>query len=244
MSCVGDARARGLLSEALRLAMPVVKTGLAAKPSAWALLRTVEQLLLSRNESGGLGIKPAALHTPVLELIRYLAANPLDGETRLALVKLLSVQLTGTYGVPVAAAATITLTQNDTTIVDGRELTGIVKPDPEFERIKPFFEAALTWLDSQSPVVLGRTVLPAELLTVPADDIISAMTRLIDYAGTRLVDETDMKFIEQLMPVAVATVPHSSNPDVDLVLIRHVAGACALAGRVQGHATLRKRSFS
>ncbi len=62
---------------------------------------------------------------------------------------------------------------------------------------------------------------------------------MIDYAGSRLVDETDVNFIEQLLTVAVATAPHSSNPDVDLVLIRHVAGAYALAGRVQ-----RARDFA
>jgi hypothetical protein len=227
LSCIRDARARGLLKEALQLAMPVVKTGIAAKASAWALLRTVEQLLLSR------GIKPAELHEPVLELIRYLAANPLDGETRLALVNLLSVQVTGTYGVPVTAVATIALAHEEVTLVDARELTGIVRPVPEFEDIKPFYKAATSWLSRQSPFVLGRTALPAELLTIPADDAISAIAKLIDHAGSKLADGTDVKFIEQLMAVAVATAPHSSNPDVDLVLIRHVAGAYALSGWVQ-----------
>ena len=215
------------------------KTGPAAKPSAWALLRTVEQLLLSRNEAGGLGIDPVGLQIPVLELIHYLAANPIDGETRLALAKLLSVQVTGTYGVPILALATIALAEQGTTIVDSPELTGILKRVVDFEDIKPFYRAATLWLSRETPVVLGRTVLPAELLTIPADDAISAITRMIDYAGSRLVDETDVNFIEQLLTVAVATAPHSSNPDVDLVLIRHVAGAYALAGRVQ-----RARDFA
>jgi hypothetical protein len=193
LACVGDARARGLLKEALQLALPVKKTGPAAKPSAWALLRTVEQLLLSRNESGGLGIDPVGLQIPVLELIHYLAANPVDGETRLALAKLLSFQVTGTYGVPVIALATIALAEHEPTIVDSPELTGILKPVPEFENIKPFYQAATLWLSRETPVVLGRTVLPAELLTIPADDAISAITKMIDYAGSRLVDETDFQ---------------------------------------------------
>jgi hypothetical protein len=62
---------------------------------------------------------------------------------------------------------------------------------------------------------------------------------MIDYVGSRLIDETDFNFIEQLLAVAVATTPHSSNPDIDLILIRHVAGAYALAGRVQ-----RARDFA
>jgi hypothetical protein len=65
----------------------------------------------------------------------------------------------------------------------------------------------------------GHPPLPAELLTIPADDAISAIAKMIDYAGSRLVDETDFNFIEKLLTVAVATAPHSSNPDVDL---RHV----------------------
>jgi hypothetical protein len=125
------------------------------------------------------------------------------------------------------------------TVVDSPELTGILRPVPEFDDIKPFFQGAIEWLSRESPVFLGRAVLPAKLLSMPADDAISALTKMIDYAGSRLVDETDFKFIEQLLAVAVATVPHSSNPDVDLVLIRHVAGAYALAGRVQ-----RARDFA
>ena len=207
--------------------MPVTKTGVAAKASAWALLQTVEQMLLSQ------GIKPAELHEPVLELIRYLAANPLDGETRLALVNLLSVQVTGTYGVPVTVVATMTLASEEIALVNARELTGIVKSAPEFEDIMPFYEAAVSWLSRQSPFVLGRTALPAALVTIPPDDVISALTKLIDHAGSQLADGNDIKFIEQLMAVAVATAPHSSNPDVDLVLIRHVADAYALSGRVQ-----------
>jgi hypothetical protein len=239
LACVDDARTRGLLKEALQLATPVERTGPTAKPSAWVLLRIVEQLLLSRNEVGGLGIDPAKLQEPVLELIHYLAANPVDGETRLALAKLLSVQMTGTYGMPIIALATIALAEHGSTIVDSSELAGILKPVPEFEDIKPFFQEAISWLGRETPIVLGRTVLPAELLTVPADDVVSVLTKFIDYTGSRLVDDTDFNFIEQLLAVAVATAPHSSKPDVDLILIRHVAGAYAIAGRVQ-----RARDFA
>jgi hypothetical protein len=234
LACIRDADARGFVQDALALAMSLELTGKFAQRSAWALLHALEQLLIRRNEDGELGIHPADLDQPILALVRYLAQNPADGETRIALAKLLSVQVTGTYGLPVIAAATLKLAQ-ETPVPTAQSAPTRQRAvgESDFSEIGPFFRAAMEWLAAQGMVVLGRTVLPETLITAPADRLIYILSRMIEHVGHRLKVDSDFTYLEKLLTVAAATAPHTSTPNIDLVLIRLVAGMYVLAGRVQ-----------
>ncbi|QOF72459.1 hypothetical protein IG197_05110 [Aminobacter sp. SR38] len=233
LACIRDADARGLFSEALALAMALELTGEHAQRSAWALLHAVEQLLIRRDQHGGLGIDPADLDLPVNALLGYLASSPADGETRQALAKLLSVKVTGTYGLPMIAAATLKLVQAapaPTSNSTGLRARG--QADYE-ESLMPFLKSALQWLADQGVVVLGRTTLPGPLLNGQADALMLGLSGLIERVSQGLRDGSDIDYIQKLLAIAVATAPHTSTPNIDLVLIRLVGGAYVTAGRVQ-----------
>jgi hypothetical protein len=233
LACIRDAEARGLFSEALSLAVTLELTGEHAQRSAWALLHAIEQLLIRRDEHGGLGIDPADLDQPVNSLLRYLAHNPADGETRQALAKLLSVRVTGTYGLPVIATATLKLLQAAPAPTGGlTSLRARGKADYD-EILMPFLKSALLWLADQRIVVLGRTTLPASLLNGQADTLIYGLSRMIEHVGQGLRDDSDIDYLQKLLAIAVGTAQHTSTPNIDLMLVRLVAGAFVHAGRVQ-----------
>lgn len=233
LACIRDAEERGLFSEALALAMTLELTGEHAQRSAWALLHAIEQLLIRRDEHGGLGIDPADLDRPINSLLRYLAHNPADGETRRALAKLLSVRVTGTYGLPMIATATLKLVQAAPAPTGGStRLQARGQVDYE-EILTPFLKSALQWLADQGIVILGRTTLPAALLNGQADALIQGLSRLIEHVGQSLRDDSDIDYIQKLLAIAVGTASHTSTPNIDLMLVRLVAGAYVHAGRVQ-----------
>jgi len=232
-TCARDAMARGFLNEALSLAAGVVLEGPSARQSAWVLLEVIEQLLIRRDDKGQLAIAPKDMRGPILTLVRYLANNPGDGGTRLAVCKLLSVQLTGTYGLPVIAAATLNLLEVTPRKIAADRHDYPLTARPDFDDIKPFFKAALTWLSDQKFVLLGRTPLPATLITGSPDELLATIIRMIEHAGNRLSDETDFDFIEKLLAVGSGLVPHTTTPNADLILISLVGDMYVLAGRVQ-----------
>lgn len=233
LACIRDADARGLFSEALALAMTLELTGEHAQRSAWALLHAIEQLLIRRDEHGGLGIDPADLDRPVRALLGYLALNPADGETRHALAKLLSVKVTGTYGLPVIATATLNLVQA-APAPTGNSTRLQTRGQVDYEEsLMPFLKSALQWLADQGVVVLGRTTLPAALLNGQADVLMNGLSALIEHVSQGLRDGSDIDYIQKLLAIAVATAPHTSAPNIDLMLIRLVGGAYVSAGRVQ-----------
>lgn len=198
LMCIRDADARGLFEEALELAMYVELTGALAKQLTWALLHAVEQLLIRRNKDGELGIDPSNLGEPIMRVVRYLAHNPADGETRVALAKLLSAQVTGSYGLPVIAAAMLKLAQETPVPLAQNLVTqqGAVG-ESDFDDIAPFVVGAMQWLAQQSIVIPGRTVLPETLITAPADRLIFILARMIEYVGHGLRDGSDVNYLKK-----------------------------------------------
>ena len=96
---------------------------------------------------------------------------------------------------------------------------------------KPFLKAAFAWMEAEEPVVVGRSVLPSNLLTEPADEVVSAVADYLTHAPPGAFEDTSVMLTWLAFGASVA--PHSSNPDYDLRLIRLVAGKLASAGNVQ-----------
>src|SRR5690606_27338007 len=97
-----------------------------------------------------------------------------------------------------------------------------------------FFKAAMQWLAAQGMIVLGRTTLPQALVAEQdVDRHIYVLSRMIEHDGHALKADSDITHLEKLLAVAVATAPHTSTPNIDLVLTRLVAGMYVNIGRVQ-----------
>jgi hypothetical protein len=230
--CIEDARARGLRQEALRLAASIELTGDVARRAAAVLVRAVRELLLLRAETGQLIVNPNELREPVHKLVRYLTQNPDDGVTRGALVQLLSIPITGSFGLPIITVVTLDLADK-ATIVRKNKPAKDSPPSFSADDFVAFLKPAFDWMEREGPLLPGRSVLPAELLTASAEVLTREITNLIQYIGNRLVSKEDMKYFENVLFLGLVVAPHSSDPGADLILLRLAAGQLILAGRVQ-----------
>ena len=84
---------------------------------------------------------------------------------------------------------------------------------------KPFLNSALDWLRSEDPILIGKLALPAELLTEPADAVLSAIASYIERIP--IADTNDIDFLWLWLTLAArGPAPHGSDPDVDLRMYR------------------------
>lgn len=229
--CAADARARGLPKEALSLLLPEFAMGRISRRLVMSCLQSLEQLLVQPADHGKPFKDEAVVREAVLELIRYLASNPEDGSLRGGLVTVLSPQISGTTGLFLIAMTALDLSTQDTAIRRDH-----LKPDGrsvDLGDLPKFLEPILRWMEQESPIVIGRCILPTELLATPADSLMDPIKRLLQGEASKLADEGDISTFEKLLFAAVLVAGHSSNPSDDLNLIRLGAAKLALAGRVQ-----------
>ena len=230
--CIEDARARGLRGEALTLAATLELKGDIARRAAAVLVRSVTEILLQRTDAGHLVVDPKDLREPVLKLIRYLSLKPEDSATRVALVRLLSIAVTGSFGLPIIAAVTLDLAK-ETAITLGSKVARDPSSAFSTDDFMAFAKRGFEWMKEESPILAGKSVLPAELLNAPADELIREITNLVQYVGNRLVSDEDITYLENVLFLGLVVAPHSSVPCHDMDLLRLAAGKLAQAGRVQ-----------
>jgi CHAT domain len=227
--CAADARARKLPKEALRLLLTSVPAGRMSQRLAISYLRSIEQALIQGAE-GRRTMRDDIVRESVSELIRYLSRNPDDGTTRGGLITVLSPPISGTAGLGFIAIAALELSQQGVAI---RPQAIQHRPSVDLRDLSKFVEPILEWLSRQSPVAIGRCKLPGELLTVPADNLIGPLERLLQGEAGRVATEADWLTFEKLLFAAVLIARHSSDPDDDLRLLHLGAAKLARGGRVQ-----------
>ncbi|WP_292040076.1 MULTISPECIES: CHAT domain-containing protein [unclassified Brevundimonas] len=229
MACVGDALARNLVVHAFDLAVPLPKTNNQQQRGERLLLRTLEQILLSARSDGGGLIDMERFADAVLELIQRLAQDPTNRNLRVRLIALVQPSLSGTTGLAVLAVVVLRLASRPVALRKGSAL-GTAGMDWLMDR-KAFLEQAFAFLSSEQPVVIGRLSLPKALMTEPADEVVSAIVAYLNYAPAG--DEADNKDLLRWLALGAAAVPHTSDPDYDLRMIRLVAGKLASSGEAQ-----------
>lgn len=235
LACSVNAHAHGMWAATLQLVRPA-ELAVNHSLEMYAtdlLLDSLERALIERDRD----FVVEQLLVPLHELLAYLARNPQDAERRVALIGLLSVQAAGIIGLPILAMATLELARAGMPI----EPAPRAKPSREFspDAFAEFFTGALSWLSENSPIVIGRTKLPKELLTSSADDLLHAIDHMAQLAGERNDDSADLEFMEQIAILGILVAPHSSSPNEDLTFLRLAAGRFAVAGRAQ-----RARDFA
>lgn len=226
--CVQDALHRGLPVHAYRLCLPADKADEFDKPRARLLLEAMESLFLNLGPTGVPQTAVGDIQLGIAALLRYLANHPSDGSIRVSLERVLSVQVAGTLGLVLIASAILDLMRNPLPLRDPTTRRE-AKMDWLITR-KEFLDAAFKWLSAESPVVLGRTALPAELVTEPADDVLSAVIDALQELGNRL---DDVETLTSWLMLGVSIAPHSADPDQSFSMVRLVAGKLATMGRRQ-----------
>ena len=229
MASVSDALSRKLLVEAFDLAMPLPSASGQVERGERLLLETLEALLLVASKGQTLPVAQDRFQAAMIALIERLAVSPDKRALRVGLVELMQPAIAGTVGLALMAAAVLKLASRPIKLRKGAA-PGRAGMDWLMKR-KTFLNAAFAWLKAEEPIVIGRSMLPAGLLTEPPDEVLSAITSYLSYAPPGKLDDTKPMLIWLAFGAAVA--PHSSDPDYDLRLIRSVAGKLASAGDLQ-----------
>lgn len=225
---VRHARRRKLYMHALDIAT----AGKIERPAAaHFILNIVEDLSLSRDEQDRLVISGNQLKTAIEMVITYLADNPTDSHTRSRLARVLSLEVTGTVGMALIAVIALDFMRRPLTPISIDRPEGL-SPEQLSDKLD-VIKNAWNWLDSQSPIMFGRTVLPESLLTVPADDLAPTVITMMKYIIGRIQDEGDFKHLRLWMMLGAAINPHTSARDYDLQVLRLGAVAFAMTGQVQ-----------
>lgn len=229
MASVSDALMRKLLVDAFEFAMPLPPTPELAQTGERLLLETLEALLLVSNKEGNLPVSLDRFQAAVLSLIERLAANPGNQALRVGLVELMQPNLAGSAGLGLIAVSVLQLASRPVRIRKGGALRQ-AGMDWLMER-EPFLTTVFAWMRTEEPIVIGQSVLPANLLTEPADEVVSAIIHYLTHEPPGTLEDTKTMLLWLAFGAAVA--PHSSAPDCDLCLIRLVAGKLASTGDLQ-----------
>jgi tetratricopeptide (TPR) repeat protein len=226
--CAADARARGLTIEALRILL--TGGGVSGRIAA-SVLQSIEQVFIQRFSEEELETNDDLLREAISHLVRYSSRNPDDSGIRGGLSTILSPPISGTSGLFLIATAALELSKQDT--ATRRNQVRQDRPSVELSDLPKYVEPIMKWMSQQSPIAIGRCVLPKELLAAPADSLVGPLERLLQGQAGKLVDDGESNIFEMLLFAAMLIARHSSSPDDDLSLLRLGASKLALAGRVQ-----------
>jgi hypothetical protein len=229
LACVRDALRRQLIFHAFEFALPAPKT--ASLLTQWQdlLLEGLERVFLLSGPGGSLVLPFERVLAALTALIDSLGADPSNQSLRVRLAKLLGPSIAGMTGLALMAAVAMKLASRPV-LAEPTITPGTAGADWLSEH-EPFLRSALAWLKGEEPLVIGRTVLPKELVTEPADEVLSAITELLSHASLNSRDDAlDLQF---WLTFAAAVAPHSSDPDFDLRLIRLVSERLVGAGYSQ-----------
>ncbi|MET1110413.1 MAG: hypothetical protein ABWX67_02690, partial [Allosphingosinicella sp.] len=229
MACVDDAIKRSLPVHALSLVLPLPSTDAQAERGERLLLRTLNDLLLVAGRNNVWPVDHDRFEAGVLALVERLADDPNKRSLRVQLVQLLEPAVAGTAGLAMLAMIVLHLASRPVALHKGRSL-GTANMEWLLQH-EEFIEAAFSWMKSEEPLVIGRSRLPAELLTESADEVLSGIADFLTVAptGTQADEQAHLAWLA----LGSAIAPHASDPDYDLRLIRLAAGKLASTGAGQ-----------
>ena len=219
-----NARARNLPMQAAQLANPADLDTNLAEHAAQILLWSVERLVLSRGAE-----RHDVLSDAVVQILRYLAVNPANAHVRERLDELLSIDVSGSVGTVVLAHALLRLVPD--------QFAALAEPPPVVAKLNPdqftqFFEDAIRWLNIQGGVDLASVVLPKSLLSLPADEALQHLKRLLQYVVHEDLEDTT-EYIQLIVVAAFAIAPHATRRDDDLVILRLATSRLVMSGEGQ-----------
>jgi len=229
MACVRDMLSRKLIPQAFKLVMPLPSTSAQVEQGERYLLRILKDVLLLNGKDGAPLLQSEEFQAAIVSLLERLAAHPENQALRVGLVNLLQPSVAGMNGLVLIAYIVINLSSNPVQLENRRSP---VEADISwlYER-KLFLQKAFSWLKSESPVVLGRSIFPKSLLTEPAAQVISAIEKYLAFSPIESDEVADS--LQQWLALGTSITPHSSNPDDDLRLMKLVATRLARLGHTQ-----------
>ena len=226
-----EALQRGQPAQALQIVLPDSESADVVEATASSILTALERVVLTRDDEGDIGIDPDTAGSAISHVLRYLAHHPADGSMRMRLVDVMSAQSMGGLGLAALATVALNLAREPSVPRTAPQLGDRpVRSSPE--DVLAFMKVALPWLSDNGPIYLGRTTLPVNLLTGPADGLIEGAELLL--AHYEPVDSAaEAEIFDKLVAAALSIVLHGTDTDADLTIMRIAAVRLALASRFQ-----------
>ena len=226
MAAIDDALRRRLLVHAFELARREARLPGFSQRRDRLLLDALKGLFLNPSKDERFAVPMEDIQSAIVSLIRSLANHPDTHNLRIGLTALVQPSIAGTSGLALMASVVLSLASEPLGL-EKRPLPGKAAADWIVEH-KPFVRSLFAWLKSEEPIVIGRFTTPANFLTEPADEIVSAIADYIEHAP--VASDEDVHAVQTWLALGAAVAPHSSDPDFDLRLLRLAAGKLASAG--------------
>lgn len=228
MAAVDDAIARALPIHAFELVQPLPIGAHAARGERY-LIHVLGQIFLLAGSKGAWPIGRERVEDAIVALLKRLADDPSRADLRVSLSELLEAPASGTDGLAILA------------IINAKLANQTIKALPDafistagmewLMEKKPFMESVFQWIKSEEPAIIGRLTLPPELLSEDADAVVSSVSEYLSHAPAGSAEE-EHSHVTWLL-VASAFARHSADPDIDLALLRVVAGRLVSTGSAQ-----------
>lgn len=176
-----------------------------------------------------LDIGDEALVGMLSRLVAALSDAPGRGKLRVGLAKALSPSVSGLDGLSLLVSLLLNLadqvaTYDQSQMPESADLAWL-------QAHKPLLAAIFDWLAFQSPIVIGRTRAPRDLVTEPAVKIIAGVADFIRIVS--LDDQSDVDAILKYLALGAAVAHYSEPATGDLRLLRLAGGKLASHGYAQ-----------
>lgn len=229
--CALHARSAGRFREAADAASSITSSEAYGRQATQVLLYSIRSMMLRESVPKEEADDYRRLFQCAFE---FLARYPADDGIRSNLTSLLSVESCGDQGVPLIALTMLDLAERGVAWSDSAPTPVKHNTDPFNEEVKASIARALHWMGELGGGEPGVTVIPQDVITAPADDVVHALRKLIHQTSGQQGEDIDLTFMEKLVFIASAVCPHATRErDDDIRLMRLLASQFATAGQLQ-----------
>lgn len=222
-----DALDRGLLREALELAVPSDEMPQTASASPLIILDALQAVLLRRTEAAGVSVPLEHLLAALMAVLRHLGSEPRDVDVRGRVFRVLSPSIGGDLGRILMVEAAFRF--GEAARIGARRRPRRTVPIEWLEEHGQQIEDLIRWMGKESPLVPGRVRVPRKFLTEPPEDVLAGLTRIVVYEA-RHSARNDPEHLVRMAALAAAVAPLTVTPEEDIRLLRVAAEALAVAG--------------
>lgn len=231
VACAMHAQSVGMPIEAANVASEITVSELYGRQATQILLWSLRAMLLREMV---LADSNDYYRPLVNSVLTYLAQNPQDSEIRAGLMTLLSVESSGTMGIPLVALAMMDFAEAGVQIANTKVIETEVSSGTQNPAAEESMRNVITWLSEQGAAEPGVTVVPREILVADPDEVVRLIESLIDYGSKSGKEEMDLPLMQQFVLALCAICPHATTErNQDIRLLRHLACTMAAEGYVQ-----------
>lgn len=215
---------RGFLQEAILVLVLDDFSSEAPSPSlATSALRQARQA----NLTTATAMSSSELGRLLTPCVRVAATHPSDLDLRLSLLRIFEPELLGNQ-VPVIAATLLLVFANQ--MSEARRTRERKVAACDHLLLTEFMSRGIEWMAFRGRNTVGGQRVPRELLTAPADELISGIDNLLIHAATHARDESHIAALMTMLGLAAGISHLGSSVTSDLTSVRIAAVSLIEAG--------------